>query len=263
MKRTLIQPDLSAIPARLHPFFAAPVYDSSCSPEARVYYLDTQGGLFLKTAPKGTLEREAAMNRYFHQKGLGPEVLDYFTEEADWLLTRQIPGEDCTHERYLSDPKRLCDTTATLLRALHEQSTKGCPIPDKVGTAHKKAKSGFSRGYWEPDLFANQWRFSSMEDAWRTVEANIGFLKNDTLLHGDYCLPNILLDNWRFSGFIDLGNGGVGDRHMDILWGIWTLQFNLHTNRYANRFLDAYGRDRIAPDLLRTAAAIEILTIAP
>ena len=122
MKRTPIQPDLSAIPSRLHPFFSAPVFDSSCSPEARVYYLDAQGGLFLKTAPKSTLEAEAAMNRFFHEKGLGPEVLDYFSDDADWLLTRRTPGEACTHEVYLSDPKRPCDTPATLLRALHEQS---------------------------------------------------------------------------------------------------------------------------------------------
>ena len=82
-------------------------------------------------------------------------------------------------------------------------------------------------------------------------------LKADTLLHGDYCLPNILLDNWKFSGFIDLGAAGVGDRHIDLLWGIWTLRFNLGTNAYSQRFLDAYGRDKAQPELLRGMAALE------
>ena len=70
-------------------------------------------------------------------------------------------------------------------------------------------------------------------------------LKNEVLLHGDYCLPNIMLDDWRFSAFIDLGASGVGDRHLDLYWGAWSLAFNLKTDRYRERFYDAYGRDRI------------------
>ena len=80
----------------------------------------------------------------------------------------------------------------------------------------------------------------------------------EVLLHGDYCLPNIMLDNWRFSGFIDVGNGGVGDRHVDLFWGAWTLNFNLGTDKYRERFFDAYGRDKLEPDKLRTIAAFEV-----
>jgi len=49
-------------------------------------------------------------------------------------------------------------------------------------------------------------------------------LESNTFLHGDYCLPNIILDDWRFSEYIDLDNGGVGDRHIDLFWGAWTRQ---------------------------------------
>ena len=83
-------------------------------------------------------------------------------------------------------------------------------------------------------------------------------LKCDVLLHGDYCLPNVMLDDWTFAGFIDLGNGGVGDRHIDLFWGIWSLEFNLKTNQYRERFLDAYGRDRVDEHMLRVVAAAEV-----
>ena len=83
-------------------------------------------------------------------------------------------------------------------------------------------------------------------------------LKCDTLLHGDYCLPNIILDDWKFSGFIDLGNGGVGDRHVDIFWGIWTLFYNFKTFDYTKRFMEVYGKDKIDTDTLRLIAAIEV-----
>ena len=83
-------------------------------------------------------------------------------------------------------------------------------------------------------------------------------LKNEVLIHGDYCLPNIMLDNWRFSGFIDLGLGGVGDRHVDLFWGAWTLGFNLGTDKYRERFFDAYGRDKVDRELLKVIAAAEV-----
>ena len=90
------------------------------------------------------------------------------------------------------------------------------------------------------------------------VEKYSHLLKTDTLLHGDYCLPNILLNNWNFSGFIDLGNGGVGDRHIDLFWGAWTLFFNLKTDRYRDRFLDAYGREDVEEDMFPIIAACEV-----
>lgn len=83
-------------------------------------------------------------------------------------------------------------------------------------------------------------------------------LQSKVLLHGDYCLPNIILDNWNFSGFIDVGSGGVGDRHIDLFWGTWTLWFNLKTNKYHERFLDAYGRDKADESILKVVAAAEV-----
>jgi kanamycin kinase len=71
-------------------------------------------------------------------------------------------------------------------------------------------------------------------------------------------LPNILLKDWAFSGFIDLGNAGIGDRHIDLFWGSWTLWFNLKTDAYRERFYDAYGRDKIDTELIRVVAAAEV-----
>jgi carboxyl-terminal processing protease len=56
-----------------------------------------------------------------------------------------------------------------------------------------------------------------------------------------------------------VGGGGVGDRHVDLFWGSWTLNFNLKTDKYCQRFLDAYGREHFEPEMLRTIAAIEDL----
>ena len=235
------------------------LYDSSCSQDARVWFLEGKENLFLKSAPAGTLKAEADMSRYFHGQGLGPQVLNYQSSDRDWLLTAALPGEDCTHSMYLEDPRQLSETTALLLRQLHEQSFTDCPLQhhtkDYLDRVHRNRQAGFC----DLSLFPEQdWGFSSPEEAWKTVEAYQTHLTADTLLHGDYCLPNIILDHWNFSGFIDVGRGGIGDRHTDIFWGVWTLFFNLKTNAFCSRFLDAYGRDRIEPEMLRLIAACEV-----
>lgn len=259
MKRTRIQPDLALFPEEFHSLLERyPVYDSSCSQAARVWFVEGEGGFYLKAAPSGSLKTEADMTRYFHSRGLGAEVLAHLSGERDWLLTRAVPGEDCLFPQYLDNPKRLCDTTAALLRQLHETDVAGCPVTGRSDNYRDMARRGFLENRYDAGLFPSHWGFSSAEEAWQIVQANGKYLKNDTLLHGDYCLPNIMLDDWKFSGFIDVDNGGVGDRHIDIFWGLWTLNYNLKTNAYYDRFLDAYGREAVEKEMLRTVAAFEV-----
>lgn len=258
MKRTQITPNLQDFPSQFHLLLTdAAVFDSSCSPQARVWFVDKDGGFYLKRSAMGTLKKEAAMTRFFHEKGLAAEVLAYERLEDDWLLTRRVPGEDCLDELYLSDPKRLCDTTAELLRRLHELPTHGCPI-NRTADYIAAARRNFEAKAYDMALFPDNWGYDTPEAAFRVVEENARYLKTDTLLHGDYCLPNILLDNWAFSGFIDLDAGGIGDRHIDLFWGVWSLQFNLKTDRYRDRFLDAYGRDKVNEDCFPIISAFEV-----
>jgi len=236
----------------------AAIFDSSCSKIAQVWFLDKASGFYLKKAPKGSLKNEAAMTAFFASKGLAPEVLAYESLCDDWMLTVRAKGEDCIDPMYLNDPKKLCDTTAQLLRMLHETNTAGCPVADRTKDYLTTARENFRHGKYDIHLFPDNWGYTTVDEAWREVDTNGKFLKCDTLLHGDYCLPNIMLDNWQFSAFIDLDTAGVGDRHVDLFWGIWSLQFNLKTDIYRDRFLDVYGRECICQEQFRTVAAIEV-----
>ena len=62
MERRPISADPSAFPEAFRDLIASSrVYDSSCSPQAQVWFLDREEGMFLKAAPKGSLRREAKM----------------------------------------------------------------------------------------------------------------------------------------------------------------------------------------------------------
>ena len=258
MNRTQIMPDPGLLPETVQQLIAdATIYDSSCSTEATVWFIDKDGGFYLKSAPAGSLKAEAEMTRFFHGKGLSVEVLAYESADRDYFVTRAAIGEDCIHPQYLDDPKHLSEKLGILLRQLHETDAADCPIATRNSFSLSTAEANYRAGKYDTSLFPASWGFAAKEEAWQEIQHNGHHLQNNALLHGDYCLPNILLDHWKFSGFIDVGFGGLGDRHIDVFWGAWTLFFNLKTNAYYDRFLDAYGRDVLQTELLRTVAAIE------
>ena len=257
MKRTPTTIKTDGLPPEIRDFIASyQAYDSSCSPEARVYFIDRGDGYYLKIAERGTLAREARMTDYFHSIGLGVKVVAYVSEERDYMLTERAAGEDLTDARYLAEPKRLATEMGRLLRELHGRRTEGCPV-DRIPEYLETVERNYKSGVFDDGLFGDQASFKSADEAYAFVKENSSRLRSDVLIHGDFCLPNIMLDGWRFSKYIDVGCGGIGDRHIDLFWGAWTLNFNLGTDEYRDAFFDAYGREMIDPVALRVIEAAE------
>jgi len=68
---------------------------------------------------------------------------------------------------------------------------------------------------------------------------NIHDYKNgNVLVHGDFCLPNVIVNDDKFYGLIDLSNVGIGDPWYDYAWAIWSLEYNLKTDKYTKYLLD-------------------------
>ena len=259
MKRTPILPDPAEFPSAYAEILRAPAWDSSCSPEARVIFLERDGGLFLKSAPAGTLAREAAMTRFFHGHGLSAEVLDYRTEGGrDWMLTTRVRGEDATHADILADPAHLCRVMAEVQAILRDLPAAGCPVRDHTARYLRTAEENCRRGQVDLSYYTEDYGGITADEAIAIVRDGAAGLRTCDVLHGDFCLPNIILENGRLSGIIDVGNGGVGDRREDLWWGAWTLRFNLHTDAWRAYFLDACGgvsgEDR---EIFRVIAAAE------
>ena len=76
MKRTKVDVDIDKFPSELHSLLdGADIFDSSCSPEARVFYVDKDCGYYVKTNEKGSLKTEAVLTEWFASKGLAPQVV--------------------------------------------------------------------------------------------------------------------------------------------------------------------------------------------
>lgn len=253
MKREKLPLPLQNFPAELHPYLAdAELYDSSCHSSARTIYIAPD--YYLKIDGRGELRREARMTGWFHRRGLGPEVVQYLTRDRDYLLTRSVPGGD--GRSWLDDPERLCRTLAQTLRVLHATPPAGLPASTRLERYLASAEDR-DGGCWDESVLMPEFMIRSREEAWSVMQANKSRLKRDTLIHGDFCLPNVILNGGGSGSLIDFSMAGAGDRHIDLYWAVWSLRYNLKTGRYTGYFLDLYGRDRFDITMLPVIAAFE------
>lgn len=227
MKKTEISLNLESVPLSLRQNMVnSKIYDSSCSENARTYFIKGKEEFYLKISKAGSLERESKMYGFLSNLKVSPKVIAYETQVGnDYLLTEAIRGEDGTFEIHLGNPQKLAVVLGENLRMLHELPIDGCPFKNRTAEMVNEIEMNELNHSLINNLMIHD--------------------KSDVIIHGDYCLPNIIMDKFLFKGFIDLGYGGIGDRHYDIYWGLWTLKYNLKTENFNDLFLDAYGREVI------------------
>ena len=229
---------------------AAPLTENSGQSGAQTYFIDGDKPAYLKIAPKGQLKKAADMQSYFASKDLSADMCLYESLDRDYLIVSAIAGEDGVSDKHVAQPARLAEQFGLSLKRLHATSLADCPEQNRMAAWLDMVPDADFRQDHLDELSHIIGKVDAAS-ARAEILANRDIIKTDALIHGDYCLPNIILDNWRFSGFIDIADAGVGDRHYDIAWGLWTIAWNLKLSKYADVFLDAYGRDQIDMDRLR------------
>lgn len=256
MERVKVSFDIETLPLYIKDHVkGSNMYDSSCSEVAKTYYVEGHLKAFLKIYEKDGLLREYKMTNFLSQHHLAPKAIAYESDlHHDYLLTEAIVGEEGISGGHLDNPKKLAEVFGENLRRLHLLNIDGCPYTNRTAEILDEISS---KDHRSNDLhIIPEGTHQALENLDRLKSLAI----DDVIIHGDYCLPNIILDQYKFKGFIDLGYGGVGDRHYDIFWGIWTLQYNFKTDRFKDTFLDAYGREDIDEERLELCRLLAGLT---
>jgi len=239
MTRTRVDTRELSLPEELGPFLAdSEVYDSSSSPSAKTYYL-AQGSAsyFLKIHSRGRLARERGMSHYLSPFDLAPRVVFFESLGGkDYLVTEALEGQDGISKEHLDRPEELARIFGKSLAVLHSLPAQDCPYQDRKTEMTDLARRNIAAGKFDLSLIPE-----GFDAGRKRFESLLPLTQADALIHGDYCLPNILLRDFHLRGFVDLGNGGWGDSHYDLFWGLWTLNFNLGTTKYNDAFLEGYG----------------------
>lgn len=159
-----------------------------------------------------------------------PEVLGYEVLNGNsYLLMSRICGKMSCDSYYLEHPHALLEALACGLKMLWEVDITDCPQIRDLEMDLTEARRRVEKGLIdlddvEPTTFGES-GFESPKHLLDWLERNRPALE-PVFSHGDYCLPNIFLENGQIKGFIDLGKAGVGDKWRDIALCYRSLKHN-------------------------------------
>lgn len=187
----------------------------------------------LKIRPQSDeAENEHRMLRWLEGRLPAPRCLYHGTEAGkDFLLMSRINGTMACDEACMEreNGRFAVRLMAEALKRLWQVDISGCPADQRLSKALAEAERRIRTGE------------ASVDTASPGIYGPDGFADPDALLcwlrenqpeedlvfsHGDYCMPNVLFQGEKLSGYIDLGNGGVADRWEDIAMAHRSLRNN-------------------------------------
>lgn len=177
-----------------------------------------------------------------------PAVLDAAaTPGRHWLLMSAVAGQDLASASL--PPAQGVRIMATALRHLHSTPVARCPFDHTLELRIAAARRALDAGLVDESDFDDERQGRTAEDAFAELLATRPATHDLVVAHGDACLPNFMVDQGIFTGYIDCGRLGVSDRHQDLALAARSIERNLGHEWIAPFFCD-YG---IEPDERRLA----------
>lgn len=175
------------------------------------------------------IDATVAVMRWMTNRLPVPTVLHYEVKDSkSHLLMSRIPGKMTCDEYHLEHSDETVQLLAQGLNDLWNTDTTGCPrkrtLEDDLAHVRRNILAGTVD---MEDFEANAKEFGTPENLLEWLETHKPEY-DPVLSHGDYCMPNVLLNDGTVSGYIDLGAAGIADRYSDIVDCHWSLTANFN-----------------------------------
>lgn len=187
--------------------------------------------------------REVELLRWLEGKLSAPKVLYYISENGmEYFLMTEVEGSntiDMLEAGY--DKEVLVKNLAQGLRCIHSVDIKECPFDETLEKKLKNARYNIENNLVDIDDIKSTDVTMTPGIIMDRLNTNKPCSEDLVFTHGDYCLPNVILKDGTFSGFIDWGRGGVSDRYQDIGIACRSIKHKFKDELYVELFLKEYG----------------------
>lgn len=146
-----------------------------------------------------------------------PEVVMFAeNENAEYLLLSEVSGVDASDDFWKGNERKVIEQLANGLEMIHGLPIKDCSFSARLDGKIKLAEERMKKGLVDENDFDEERLGRTAEDLFRELTETEAPDEDPVFTHGDYCLPNIILEKEKLSGFVDWGNAGVADKYQDI-----------------------------------------------
>ncbi len=176
-----------------------------------------------------------------------PRVLHFAADAAqEYLLLLEIAGVPASDPSHGNDLPGLVRLLAAGLRQIHGLDSAGCPFDRRLRVTLGEVRDRLAAGAPTAKPFAGPLGRREVQSLDDELPATWPVDEDVVFTHGDYCLPNVMIDvaGGAVTGFIDWGRGGLADRHQDLALAARSLTRNFG-ERWVPPFFASYGPDRI------------------
>lgn len=183
------------------------------------YELEDHTNIFLKIGigiSAESLEKEAYALRYLKtQSIIIPKVIDFLRSgNTAFLLITGVAGLPPYKAKNV-DKKMALKIVADVLKKLHQSRIKGSECLDTLDKDLNKINKYLSLDVIDNEKFVSNNEGKSPLEVYNFLINTKDSYDNNSFTHGDYCLPNILI-NGNSYGLIDFGECGFGDKYKDF-----------------------------------------------
>ncbi len=170
-----------------------------------------------------------------------PDVLRYAVDgQSEYLLLTALAGGNAASLAAVEPPERIATLLATGLRTIHALPVEQCPFDMMLDREIEEARRNIALGLVDEADFDDIRLGRSATDLFQELLTTRPSTEDLVFTHGDYCLPNIIVDGQDLGGFVDLGRAGVADRYKDIALALRSLERNTGQD-LTTAFFEAYG----------------------
>jgi aminoglycoside 3'-phosphotransferase II len=205
-----------------------------------VYRIETNETYYLKIGV--ALDSEYEHLQWLDGKLPVPQVIDFEVRNGkQYMLTSEIKGKMLSN---LDLPIVQClELYAEGAHMWHSLPVEDCPFDQTRKTQIETARQNLEAQQINSANFDSRYFGKSEHELFEDLLNAIPPSDEDPVVtHGDYCLPNILIDpkTAKITGFVDVGTMGVSDRHLDLVLASRSIQYNMG-GKYIDHFYELYG----------------------